>query len=218
MSPKIITTPLGRRLQLLLNQTGESYTELAHAVNVPVMTIRRLISGETQDPRLSTLRCLAEHFNISIDALILAEDVPFSMAQKKIKPYAVPKISWQELPFNVNKQPPSWEHIFIQQPVSDHAFALESKPALFHRFPQGTLFIFDPKVSPEDGDTILVEFTQTHAFSLKYFHIDPPQQYMTSLITQEPLTPWDDTQHHFQGTLILTLHWKTASKHSSDEK
>jgi transcriptional regulator with XRE-family HTH domain len=61
---------LANNLRILLRTRKLSENQVAQAINLPVMTIRRLISGETTDPRLSTLKLMADYFGVTIDTLI----------------------------------------------------------------------------------------------------------------------------------------------------
>ena len=65
-SPHTLSDTLSRLMAR--DQTNQS--ELAKDCNLPVNTVQRLCSGETTDPRLSTLRPLANHFGISISQLV----------------------------------------------------------------------------------------------------------------------------------------------------
>lgn len=61
---------LASNLTRLLMQHKLSIDKLATALNIPSMTIRRLVSGQTLDPRVSTLRLIATYFNVSVDSLV----------------------------------------------------------------------------------------------------------------------------------------------------
>ncbi len=56
-----------RRLQ---KKAGINDAELSRAINLNPGTLSRLLSGETVDPRLSTLSALAKFFSVSISSLI----------------------------------------------------------------------------------------------------------------------------------------------------
>src|SRR5271156_4022316 len=61
---------LAKNLRMLLAERQVSENDVAQALNIPVMTVRRLASGETTDPRISTLKLIADYFKISVDSLI----------------------------------------------------------------------------------------------------------------------------------------------------
>jgi transcriptional regulator with XRE-family HTH domain len=63
-----------------------------------MMTIRRLLSGETTDPRISTLKLIADYFGVSIDSLIEKGNLAASSNFGKARPLFVPKLNWGSLP------------------------------------------------------------------------------------------------------------------------
>ena len=52
-------------IKQLLVHTHLSGNALAKAIKLPTPTIHRLITGEVQDPRLSTLIMIADYFGVS---------------------------------------------------------------------------------------------------------------------------------------------------------
>ncbi len=61
---------IASNLAELLRKRCIKTNQLAHHIGIPMMTIRRLLSGETGDPRISTLKCIADYFEVSVDELI----------------------------------------------------------------------------------------------------------------------------------------------------
>ncbi|MFA6301665.1 MAG: helix-turn-helix transcriptional regulator [Legionella sp.] len=60
---------LSQNLSRLMKENNVSESELSRALGLPYNTIHRLISGDTTDPRISTLKSIAAYFNVSLDAL-----------------------------------------------------------------------------------------------------------------------------------------------------
>lgn len=67
---------LPTQLKYLMKRQSLSESALARKVNIPQPVISRLLSGGTSNPRISTLLALAQYFNISIEALIGADNLP----------------------------------------------------------------------------------------------------------------------------------------------
>ena len=88
---------IAENLAALLKQNNLNATQLAHFIGIPMMTIRRLLSGETEDPRISTLKLIADYFNISVDLLIGDDPRNILVSSKKIKSYLIPKLNWELL-------------------------------------------------------------------------------------------------------------------------
>lgn len=61
---------IAKNLSELLKKHCLKTNQLAHHLGLPTMTIRRLLSGETGDPRISTLKCIADYFDVAVDVLI----------------------------------------------------------------------------------------------------------------------------------------------------
>lgn len=59
--------------------------------------------------------------------------------------------------------------------ISTHSFALESRPSMYPRFQQGTIFILDPELTPSDGDLVLVNLRENNELTLRELFIDPPE-------------------------------------------
>ena len=62
-------TRLATVLEQLLTHANLSTNAFAKAINFPPPTIHRILTGEVQDPRASTLNAIADYFGISIDQL-----------------------------------------------------------------------------------------------------------------------------------------------------
>jgi transcriptional regulator with XRE-family HTH domain len=204
------TNFIGKNLLTLLKKHHLTANQLAQLLDIPFMTIRRLISGETEDPRVSTLKIIANYFQISVDLLINDSSNIAFPTNLKVKTYAVPKIKWENLP--------KISHIALSDitdlqsislngdhTISDEAFALESKPSMYPRFPRGTIFIIEPHTTPTDGDLVLVSIKDNNDCTMRELIIDPPVWYLTSLITDSHTMSFDKEQHSIVGVAILTL-------------
>src|SRR3989344_2202580 len=85
---------LAKNLQMLLNEHQVTEGEIAQSLAIPVMTVRRLVSGETTDPRISTLKLMADYFNVSIDSLIEDNTSNSISLMSKSMPQFVPILDW----------------------------------------------------------------------------------------------------------------------------
>lgn len=205
---------LANNLLFLLEKNSVTPNQLAQALNLPLMTIRRLLSGETEDPRVSTLKSIADYFEVSIDFLIQDHTEAQTMFEQKIKSYRIPKISWESLE-NLDtlsstslKHAEQWEPVFISHPVSANTFALESKPSMYPRFPRGTLFVIDPALPPKDGDVVLVHFKKDHSYTLKELIIDPPEMRLNPLVTDSRVIDVNLEDQVLLGVVVATLFYQ----------
>lgn len=204
---------IAQNLGILLEQHNLNANQLAQLINIPMMTVRRLLSGETEDPRISTLKLIADYFNISVDLLI--EDGPRNilMSSKKIKSYFIPKINWEMLSkvnnikeFDFN-QINVWQLISLKSTdiISKQTFAIESRPSMYPRFPKGTMFIIDPALVPADSDIVLVKFKENNEFTLRELIIDPPEWHLSPLVIDSNSINFNSKNHEIIGVSLLTI-------------
>jgi transcriptional regulator with XRE-family HTH domain len=202
---------LAENLQLLLNENSFSENELAQALDIPVMTIRRIASKETVDPRISTLKLIADYFNVTVDSLIDGQK-PVKKTNENA-PRFIPILDWVTLSRittfkDVNLL--SWQewHPIVLEPqysLGESAFALESRPSMQPRFPKGTLFIIDPEEKPTDGDVILIKMKDSSELSLRELIIDPPKWQLQPVVAGSETLFYNSHQHEILGVVMLTM-------------
>lgn len=204
---------IAKNLSALLKQNNLTPTQLAQILGIPMMTIRRITSGETEDPRVSTLKMIADYFKVSIDILIGKElkNSPFS--SKKVKSYIVPKITWENLhklkssdEFNSNDWN-EWQSLSLNEndSISKKAFALESRPSMYPRFPKGTIFIIDPDIKPTDADIVLIRLKDNNQFTLRELIIDPPNWRLAPLVPDSETFLFSSALHEIFGVSLITM-------------
>lgn len=204
---------LAENLCTLLKNHNLNATSLAQKLDIPMMTIRRLLSGETTDPRISTLKLIADHFHISIDDLITTGNSPAFQSLKRTKAHLVPILDWETAEKMVSfeglnlSQWKEWQSISLseEETISESAFALESRPSMYPRFPQGTIFIVDPHVTATDGDIVLVKIKKNNELTLRELHIDPPEWQLHSVISDSNTLQYLKREHEIVGIILLTM-------------
>lgn len=205
---------LAENLRTLLDSRNLNPNQLGQVLGIPTMTIRRILSGETTDPRISTVKTISDFFNISVDKMI-DEDATtlFSKSLDVSKPVFVPILDWKsagESNSNVNMDLTNWKE---WQPLSlaegdtigRKAFALESRPTMYPRFPQGSILIIDPDLVPKDGDIVLIKLKKDNELTLRELKIDPPQWQLHSLVLDSNDLIFDENEHVIVGVNLLTL-------------
>ncbi|MCD6040282.1 MAG: helix-turn-helix protein [Gammaproteobacteria bacterium] len=203
---------LATNLRLILDARHLSESDLAHALNLPIMTIRRLVSGETADPRISTLKTIADYLNISLDSLTNNnESNPINLMNKSM-PQFVPVLDWETAATTASikeinlKTWEKWHPIAtVDQPLSKNAFALPSRPSMQPRFPHGSLFIIEPNEAPHDRDIVLVKISKNSSLSLRELVIDSPKWQLQPIVPGSALLFYEETEHVIVGVVILTL-------------
>ncbi len=206
------TLQLAENLTSLLKKHHYTPSKVAHDLHIPMMTVRRLMLGETTDPRLSTLKLLADYFGVTIDWLTGVVTHP-NAPQFNAKPNFVPVLSWdvaaglqslQDLDLTNWKD---WQAVSSSEknPLSKNAFALLSGPSMYPRFPQGTIFIFEPDLASKDGDIVLVRLEMGKELTLRELVIDPPEWRLQSLVSSSGSLQYLPAQHQILGVNVMTL-------------
>ena len=204
---------IAENLSILLKKNNLSASQLAHLIDLPMMTIRRLLSGETEDPRISTLKMIADHFEVPIDLLINTNPNNQLISTKKTKSHLIPKINWETLSslitsddFHYNNWN-NWQSISLNNDdfIGPKAFALESRPSMYPRFPKGTIFIIDPSTLPADGDIVLIKIKNNSEFTLRELIIDPPDWRLSPLISDSNTIILSTDEHEIIGVNLLMM-------------
>jgi transcriptional regulator with XRE-family HTH domain len=211
---------LAKNMRSLLDEHRVTENEVAQSLNIPVMTIRRLVSGETTDPRISTLKLIADHFNISVDSLLEDNTSRSMVLMSKTTPQFVPILDWKTATTitsigNIDlKAWKEWHPIVLaeQTLLSNNAFALESRPSMQPRFPVGTLFIIDPNEVPNDGDIVLIKMKRDGNLSLRELIIDLPRWQLQPIVLGSETLFYDEQQHHMMGIVMLTFLYARKEK------
>jgi transcriptional regulator with XRE-family HTH domain len=211
---------LAKNLRMLLNEHQVTEGEIAQSLAIPVMTVRRLVSGETTDPRISTVKLMADYFNVSIDSLIEDNTSNSISLMNKSMPQFVPILDWdtaariKSIKEIDTKSWKEWYPIILgdQALLGNDAFALESRPSMQPRFPIGTLFIIDPNEMPMDGDIILIKMKTSGELSLRELIIDLPRWQLQPVIAGSDMLFYDNSQHHIAGVVVLTILYTRKNK------
>lgn len=218
MSSKVIklnndALSLSENLRLLFDKNKLNANQIAQALGIPMMTVRRLLLGETADPRISTLKLIADYFDVTVDSLIDNNFHASINASKHTQPVFVPILNWKVAATMDNtdevdlSQWNEWQPISLTEgnSISEQAFALESRPSMYPRFPQETLFIIDPSVTPTDGDIVLVNIKKHNELTLRELIIDPPDWQLQPIVSGSSSFGYSEAEHHIVGVNVLTM-------------
>lgn len=201
---------ISENLNYLIKLKKTTESKVAQELNIPVMTVRRLLSGETTDPRVFTLKTIADYFQVSINALIEVNEFPRQELISPSKPLFIPVFNWEQIKniqsHNLEKWP-TWVPITIEknQKISDKTFALESRPFMYPPFQPGTIFILDPELKPSDGDLVLVNLRENNELTLRGLHIDPPDWQLHSVSQSSNILNFSKECHEIIAVVFLTL-------------
>jgi SOS-response transcriptional repressor LexA len=203
---------IARNLNYLLKKKNLTISEISDILDIPNMTIRRLLSGETTDPRISTLGLIANYFEVPIEYLLEPnEEVSMSLIKHEI-PFFVPILDWstagkmlsgKQIRLNDVEKNFAVSKNYVAN-LSDKSFAVESCPSLYPLYPKGTIFIIDPVAKPKDGDILLVRIEKSYEITLRKLTIDAPEWILESLIKHNSLI-YSETEYEILGVAMLTI-------------
>lgn len=202
---------LAHNLNELITLHRITEQELARAVDLPYNSIRRICTQETKDPRASTLQLIANYFRITIDNL-LNGDISPNVLNHVVTRY-IPIIGWDKVTSistvtSFHEITTKWLPLAIDEKLklSDHAFALESRPSIHEKYPPGTSFVIDPELRAIDGDMVLVQLNENDEVTLKIYCNDPPEKKLRSVINKSETINFNCEKDKILGVnrLILT--------------
>lgn len=210
---------LAENLKFLLKKKNITECDLARALDLTSMTVRRLLSGETNDPRILTLKMIADYFEVTLDAL-MGDITNNAFESFESKPRFLPVLDWvtaekikriKELNLSNWK---NWQPISLnsKEALSDDAFILESKPSMYPRFSKGTIFVIDPVVKPTDGDFVLIRMRDNNELTLRELIIDAPTWHLQSLSAGGGTIDFDAKKHTLAGTVYLTMFYNRKAE------
>jgi len=170
-------------LKKLLGKYNLNTLELSRRTGIAQPVIYRLLTGETQDPKISTLLALSSYFGISLDVLI--EEDPLFESNKKHPYFEIPLLTWKQISTYSN----SSKNIFI----SNEKITIDFKPitnifalrvyddSMLPVFAKGTLLIINGDQNPTDGNFIIAKIRDHKDALFRQLVIDGKTSYLKSL-------------------------------------
>jgi transcriptional regulator with XRE-family HTH domain len=150
---------LDTNLKLLIKKNGLNVLELARKTGIGQPFIHRIFSGETNDPKLSTVCTLADYFGITVnqlvgDAPLLEEHFSGNLNAKK----RIPVITWREAAIWPNTNIKNNEAIFTDIYLTENLYVLRVKDdAMRPIFNKNTLLVIDVSKKPKDGNFAVIK-------------------------------------------------------------
>lgn len=174
-------------LSRLMFQRKIRATELARRINIPQPTLSRIMSGATTHPHMTSLKSIAEFFELTIDQLKGLQPIPWLDSRDP------ESTGWKKIPLLTYEQATHWpdtndldgnELLFSDARVSNQAYALTVKDASMEpQFPKDTLLIIDPDKIPKDRSFVIAVIENYPEVIFRQLLIDGPHQYL------KPISP-----------------------------
>ena len=187
---------LSTNLTRLIKEHGLSELELSRRTKVSQPVVNRLVSGKTPNPKISTLKSLADYFGISIDRLV-GHDTSFdtSMLNPAQTIAVIPHITIEDAVHWPTRKSAPIKQMLTDVRIGPNGFAIQLPDnAMSPQFPTGTMIIADPQADVNDHDFVIVQRAGSDHASLKQLLIDGKDRYLKSInpdLKTHPLTPND---------------------------
>lgn len=156
---------LGINLKKLLRKECISENELSKRVGIPQQMINRLISGENQNPKLSTITPLANYFKVPLHELISNENLDVHNIHKVSNQNQIPLLEFK----NIEEHGIDYaisnakKFLTVDLDLNKNYFATKMNDnSMEPKFPQGTILIFDKEKIPFNGDFCLIKDDSNH--------------------------------------------------------
>ena len=202
-------TKLSSVLKKLISEHTLNTAELARQTGVLQPVIHRIVSGETDNPKIGTLLPIANYFGISINELIGEETV---LANQNVNPsmanntlHKIPLLNWQEIKEwpNIIKRGDRG-YIETSNKLCKNSYAVAVKDStMLPRFPEGTILIIDTSLVPQDQDFVIVQTSLQNEPLFKQVFFDGDDIYL------KPVNPDFKTlfldksiNYHYLGILV----------------
>lgn len=204
---------LGTVLKELMAQQNLSASELARRTGIGQPVIFRMLSGETDNPKVATLSPLASYFGVTINQLI-GETPLTSTTEFTTQPHQIPILSWdqahnwEELLKNPDQLKKA-EWISASNIPIKQVYALKIKDnAMAPLFTAGSILLIHGIKKPKNGDYAIIQPRRSKDAIFRQVLIDEDFNYL------KPLNP-DSTKFkmkifspgdHYLGVLIQARH------------
>lgn len=216
MSTKILNESgnllLAQTLDALINSDVKlSPAALARKLGIPTNKITRILNGDVTDPKASTLLQIASYFGITIEQLMGLESiVPQGQPGELIPSQQVPIF---EISNSTNQQAPKEWYRWAENTIDGDYYALSIDTDLYEpTFPQNSLLIINPDLTPEDRSFVVVRTKNTPSHcSIKKYVIDGNQIYLYPINPKLPVEIYEEVLYTISG-VVLEVHQKLRSK------
>jgi SOS-response transcriptional repressor LexA len=193
---------LGDNLKQLMHLHHLNEAKLARNTSIPQPTLHKILTGNTVAPKISTLRLLADYFNVTLEELYTSG---YSFQIQKTKSQSIPIISWHDctksLEYLDTLSLSNCEEWIVIEPLTKYTYGLISKSSMEPQFPKNTILIISPETAAEDGDFVVVHYLDSEEATLRELVLDGPNKLLIPL-SQNIGTDKLDDQIKILGVLM----------------
>lgn len=182
---------ISKTLKQLMAEHKLNTMELARRTGIGQPVIYRLISGETDNPKIITLCSLADYFGISVNQLIGEAPLPNKSGkeqQKVTKHLAeIPLVNWDEVLDWRTKHNKKRKTVFTNIMADTNLYALKMEDdSMDPVFSKGTILIIDAHKEAVDRSYVIIKLKKRQQTVFRQLLIEDDYQYL------QPLNPDTD--------------------------
>ena len=172
-------------LKRLMERDGINASELGRNIKLAQPIIHRLLTGKNTNPKLATIRPIADYFNVTISQLI-GEDILSLDGDKNAGAEwkQVPVVAWTDINATLASTEPvvSAQQVSTDACISEQAYALViEKSGLDPHFPKGAKVVIEPNRTPSDSDFVVVMTSEGGDAHIRQVVSDGADSYIKSL-------------------------------------
>lgn len=200
-------------LKQLITERELNTSELARLTGILQPVMHRMVTGETDNPRIDTLLPIAHYFGITVEQLMGVAPIPKQHYFDKNKKQAnhrlryIPLLQWRDLAKNFNsKNIKPTTFIETNQPMSKQAYALQVKDStMLPLFNENALLLIDPALQPENRDFCIVSIKTHPEPILRQVFFDGMDAYLKPLNSEFKTICLDKTiSYRLLGVAVVT--------------
>lgn len=193
---------LATNLKTLMSINNISPTQLARKTGVGQPVIFRIATGETDNPKLATLRPIANYFDKSISQLVGDEPLLSEQIFKNVTRVPLITLSeasnWQQ--HHADKSD-STTYVICDCDVSEGSFAVTVEDiTMAPQFQPGSLLIIDPNKPAKDRDFVIAHHAGHKTATFKQLLVDGEFQYLKPINPDFRTSPITE-EHRIIGTV-----------------
>jgi SOS-response transcriptional repressor LexA len=199
-------------LKALVLSENLTANALAKILNLPTPTINRLMTGEVQDPRASTLCAIADYFDITVDQLLGRTPLPTKLTKTEfgtlmVKPKSsIPIVNMTDTIEHIKTEPRGWLRWKAENnEYNKHLYAVTIKNSLYEpTFPNGAYLIINPDIKALSGDYVLVKFSGDPTAVVKKYISEGSNKYLYPIKSDLKTINFDNSEHTIIGVIVET--------------
>ena len=211
MNESTISIQIRNNLLFLTKKFNISEAELSRKTNLPQATVNRLLNAATEDPRASTLKAVAEFFNVTIDQLLSNKLLQkstldttrlpiYKMEQDTSFFTECTKNMASKLDLLLTKKEERF--LEVEPTINNQCIAFEVKgDSMWPQFMEGILVIVDTSLEAKNRDFVIYLLANSNQIVLRQF-IDEEQNKILKPINYAYKSIQIEEQDIYIGTVI----------------